>query len=63
MYDAYVKTETGVDFIFGSKRIQNAKRVVCGSKTIKAESTNSTAAILFTTAEFRAVIGDSSAAP
>lgn len=63
MYDAYVKTETGVDFIFGSKRIQNAKRVVCGSKTIKAGSTNSTAVVLFTTAEFRAAVGDSSAAP
>lgn len=63
MYDAYVKTETGVDFIFGSKRIQNAKRVVCGSKTISAVSVNSTSIKLFTTAEFRAAVGDSNAAP
>ena len=63
MYDAYIKTETGVDFIFGSKRIQNAKRVVCGSKTISAGSVNSTSIQLFTTAEFREAVGDSSASP
>jgi hypothetical protein len=63
MYDAYIKTETGVDFIFGSKRIQNAKRVVCGSKTIQASSVNSTGIKLFTTAEFREAVGDSNAAP
>lgn len=61
MYDAYIKTENGADFIFGSKRIQNAKKVVCGSKTISAGSTNSTSIQLFTTAEFRATVGDSSA--
>lgn len=61
MYDAYIKTEDGVDFIFGSKRIQNAKKVVCGSKTIKASSSRSTSIPLFTTAEFRAAVGDSSA--
>lgn len=63
MYDAYIKTETGVDFIFGSKRIQNAKRVVCGSKTIQAGSSGSSSIRLFTTAEFRAAVGDSNAAP
>lgn len=58
--NVYVKTENGLDIIYGSRKIQNAKHVICGTKTIKAETVNKTSIILFTRSQIQQMFNDTS---
>lgn len=58
--NVYVKTENGVDIIYGSRKIQNAKHVICGTKKVSAGSTESTSILLFTLNEIQQMFNDTS---
>ena len=58
--NVYVKTENGVDIIYGSRKIQNAKHVICGTKIVTPASAHKTSIQLFTTNEIRQMFNDTS---
>lgn len=58
--NVYVKTENGLDIIYGSRKIQNAKHVICGTKEVSAGSTGSTSILLFTLNEIQQMFNDTS---